>query len=156
MAFPTDHAFKRMKKVEVINYVKHIHYCLNEDLHVALAERDQADMAFTELQNNTKSFEEVCSHGLAISKENEKLKEELKDGIKHTEQLIEKNKKLKEALSKVKEELSKVKEEYYQLDLVNQNLETKYLNGQWTKDLENKLGEKCELISQMKQLLSLS
>ena len=80
---------------------------------------------------------------MAISKENEKLKEELKDGIKHTEQLIEKNKKLKEALSKVKEEL-------YQLDLVNQNLETKYLNGQWTKDLENKLGEKCELINQMK------
>ena len=156
MAFPTDHAFKRMKKVEVINYVKHIHYILKEDLHVALAERDQADMAFTELKNNTKSFEEVCSHGLEISKENEKLKEELKDGIKHTEQLIEKNKKLKEALSKVKEELSKVKEEYYQLDLVNQNLETKYLNGQWTKDLENKLGEKCELINQMKQLLSLS
>ena len=128
MAFPTDHAFKRMKKVEVINYVKHIHYILNEDLHVALEERDQADMAFTELKNNTKSFEEVCSHGLEISKENEKLKEEL----------------------------SKVKEQYYQLDLVNQNLETKYLNGQWTKDLENKLGEKCELISQMKQLLSLS
>tara|TARA_R100000935_G_C2734404_1_gene123308 strand:- start:206 stop:559 length:354 start_codon:yes stop_codon:yes gene_type:complete len=117
-----------MKKVEVINYVKHIHYCLNEDLHVALAERDQADMAFTELKKNTKSFEEVCSHGLEISKENEKLKEEL----------------------------SKVKEELYKLDLVNQNLETKYLNGQWTKDIENQLGEKCELISQMKQILSLS
>ena len=128
MAFPTDHAFKRMKKVEVINYVKYIHCILKEDLHVALAERDKADMAFTELKNNTKSFEEVCSHGLKISKENEKLKEENE----------------------------KLKEEYYQLDLINQNLENHTGEKKWTKDLENKLGEKCELISQMKQILSLS
>tara|TARA_R110000764_G_scaffold16498_3_gene46096 strand:- start:1431 stop:1784 length:354 start_codon:yes stop_codon:yes gene_type:complete len=117
-----------MKKVEVINYVKHIHYSLKEDLHVALAERDQADMAFTELQNNTKSFEEVCSHGLEISKENEKLRKENE----------------------------KLKEEYYQLDLINQNLENHTGQKKWVADLENKLGEKCELISQMKQLLSLS
>ena len=135
MAFPTDHAFKRMKKVEVINYVKHIHYCLNEDLHVALAERDQADMAFTELKNNTKSFEEVCSHGLEISKENEKLRKEneiLREGVEEWH------------------------DKYNKLDLINQNLENHTGQKKWVADLENKLGEKCELISQMKQLLSLS
>lgn len=130
MAFPSNHSFKRMKKIQVIEFAqKQDKYIdnLRGELCVALAERDQADMAFTELQDNNKSFEEVCSHGLAISKENQKLRKEL--------QILN--------------------DKYHKLDLVNQNLETKYLNGQWTKDIEDKLGEKCELISQMKQILSL-
>ena len=51
---PSDHAFKRMKKIEVIEFVKKMDKGLtnlNGELSVALAERDQADEANQKLDD---------------------------------------------------------------------------------------------------------
>ena len=54
---PSDHAFKRMKKIEVIEFVKKMDKGLNNlegELSVALAERDQADEANQKLNEFTR------------------------------------------------------------------------------------------------------
>ena len=125
---PSDHAFKRMKKIEVIEFVKKMDKGLtnlNGELSVALAERDQADEANQKLddqkiidQEQIKILQaEVSRLEKAPHEENKKLKE----GIENIQQLITTAYGKSDEKNKEKEEILKLKEENKMLkETINQ------------------------------------
>ena len=145
---PSDHAFKRMKKIEVIEFVKKMDKGLtnlNGELSVALAERDQADEANQKLddqkiidQEQIKILQaEVSRLEKAPHEENKKLKE----GIENIQQLIT------TAYGK-SDEKNKEKEEIIRLEYIGRSRYDEILK---LKE-ENKMLK--ETINQMKELLS--
>ena len=105
---PSDHAFKRMKKIEVIEFVKKMDKGLNNlegELSVALAERDQADEA------------------------NQKLNDE--KIINDKQKIID-----QEQIKILQAELSRLEEKNYKTDLLNQELENGFCQKQVKEALE--------------------
>tara|TARA_R110002153_G_C13307284_1_gene496119 strand:+ start:1374 stop:1895 length:522 start_codon:yes stop_codon:yes gene_type:complete len=168
--FPSDHAFKRMKKEKIIQFVKKMDEGFNNlhgELSVALAERDQADESNQRLDEHIKILQAEVSrleekNLINQSIENGFYQKQVKEAMETLKKLNEFNRdpNWSEITKFFKVELDFHNEEKlnYQnvIDHIKDLEQECFHKNEWNEEQGGEINKLKDTINQMKQLLSLS